>query len=150
MQQSSLISIFFQFSPISSSMTSWSTIWRLFPFSILSQLLLMWLVMLMKYVYSLAWSDPSSMIHSMIHMSLAFPDTPWYRPEHYLSVCLPGATSHLLLLASGRSTLDHPQPSSMHTLLQTHNQIPLRRFFTQLQTGTFAKVFQFGTLVRSK
>ena len=38
----------------------------------------------------------------------------------------------------------------MHTLPQTHNQIPILHFFTQLQTGTFAKLFQFGTLVRSK
>ena len=72
--------------------------------------------------------------------------------QHYLSVCLP-----LLLLATCchpgcvrcGGTLDH-RPSSMHTLPQTHNQIPILHFFTHLQTGTFAKLFQFGTLVRSK
>ena len=72
--------------------------------------------------------------------------------QHYLSVCLP-----LLLLATCchpgcvrcGGTLDH-RPSSMHTLPQTHNQIPILHFFTPLQTGTFAKLFQFGTLVRSK
>ena len=81
---------------------------------------------------------------SLIHMSLAFPDL--NSPEHYLSVCLPPP----LHTCCQRWHIRPPAATNAHTPSDPQSNSNSALLHAIAETGTFAKVFQFGTLVRSK